>query len=106
MVKQSAWIAAVLAACSSQPTQNVVVAPNVDRHPPPQTSDGRVVGADDRSPERALAEGATTNHLAPGWTADKTGLKFDPKREPAGPEPGATRISTPDAGTEVVPSGD
>jgi hypothetical protein len=97
-----AMVAAVVA-CSG-PTQPVVMAPNVDRHPPAQTSDGRPVGADDKSPERALAEGATTDHLAPGWAAGDKGLKYDPKRDPAGPDPGSTRLEHVDGGAEVVPS--
>lgn len=94
--------AGVAAACTAAP-QPLVIAP-VDRHPPPQTADGEVVGADRKSPERAMAEGATSGHLAPGWTAGDKGLKYDPKRDPRGPDEGATRLEHVDGGTEVVPA--
>jgi hypothetical protein len=95
----------LLAVVSCQrPTEGVVVAPNVDRHPPPQSADGQVIGADRRSPERTLAEGATTDHLAPGWKADEHGLEYDLKRDPAGSDPGSTRLERRDGGAEVVPS--
>ena len=94
--------AGVVLACTAAP-QPVLITP-VDRHPPPQTSNGHVVGADEKSPERALAEGATTGHLAPGWTAGDEGLKYDPKRDPAGPDPGSTRLEHVDGGAEVVPA--
>jgi len=86
------------------PTQSVVVAPSIDRHPPPQSSDGEVIGANRKSPERSLAEGASSDHLAPGWKADERGLEYDPKRDPAPPDQGSTRLSR-DGGTEAVPSG-
>jgi hypothetical protein len=92
----------VIAACSGAP-QPVLAAP-VDRDPAQQTSNGEVLGADQKSPERALAEGATTGHLAPGWTAGgDQGLKYDPKRDPTGPDPGSTRLEHVDGGAEVVP---
>jgi hypothetical protein len=98
-------VALAIALGCAPSTGGVVVAPNVDRHPPPQSSDGRVIGADEKSPERSLAEGATTDHLAPGWKADEHGLEYDPKRDPAGSDPGSTRLSRQDGGAEVVPSG-
>jgi hypothetical protein len=55
--------------------------------PPPQTSDGQVVGVDNRPPEDRLAEGASSDGLAPGWSADQEGLEFDPKRPPRGTTP-------------------
>jgi len=88
----------------ARPTEGVVVAPNVDRHPPPQSSDGEVIGADRKSPEHSLAEGVSTDHLAPGWKADEHGLEYDPKRDPAGRDPGSTHLSHQDGGAEVVPS--
>jgi hypothetical protein len=94
-----------LALGCARPTEAVVVAPNVDRHPPPQSADGRVIGVNDKSPERSLAEGATTDHLAPGWKGDEHGLEYDPKRDPAGSDPGSTRLMRHDGGAEVVPSG-
>jgi len=93
-----------LAAACQKPTEGLVVAPNVDRHPPPQSSDGQVIGADQKSPQRTLAEGVTTDHLAPGWKADEHGLEYDPKRDPAGSDPGSTRLEHRDGGAEVVPS--
>ena len=94
----------VAAASCQRPGEGVVVAPNVDRHPPPQSADGQVIGADRKSPERTLAEGVTTDHLAPGWKADEHGLEYDPKRDPAGSDPGSTRLEHRDGGAEVVPS--
>lgn len=89
----------------ARPTEGVVVAPNIDRHPPPQSAaDGEVIGADRKSPEHSLAEGASTDHLAPGWKADEQGLEYDPKCDPAGHDPGSTHLSHQDGGAEVVPS--
>jgi len=96
----AASVAAVVA-CTGAP-QPALITP-IDRQPPPQTSDGEVVGADRKPPERALAEGATPGHLAPGWTAGDEGLKYDPKRDPTGPDEGATRLEHVDGGAEVVP---
>ena len=92
--------ACVVAACAAAP-QPALIAP-VER-PATTTSDGHVLGADEKSPERAMAEGATSGHLAPGWTAGDKGLKYDPKRDPAGPDDGATRLEHVDGGAEIVP---
>jgi hypothetical protein len=48
------------------------------------TSDGETVGADRRGPSDKLHEGATTSGPAPGWSAGKAGLTFDPKRRTGG----------------------
>lgn len=104
LVVQLAGAALVTAFACARPGEGVVVAPNIDRHPPPQSSDGEVIGANRKSPERSLAEGVSTDHLAPGWKADEKGLEYDPKRDPAGRDPGSTHLSHEDGGAEVVPS--
>ena len=55
--------------------------------PPPQTSDGQVVGVDNRPPEDRLEEGASTDGPAPGWSIDEHGVKYDPERPPRGTTP-------------------
>lgn len=55
--------------------------------PPPQTSDGQVVGADNRPPEDRLNEGASTAGPAPGWSVDEHGVKYDPERPARGTTP-------------------
>jgi hypothetical protein len=70
-------------ACSSNP-DGPVRSPARDYPPQPtRTSDGQVLGADGKTPDALLEESATTDHLAPGWTADEHGLKYNPTR-PAG----------------------
>jgi len=62
--------------------------------PPPQTSewDGEVIGADHQAPADQLAEGAqfvvrpgdeqpARIELAPGWSADRTGVSYSRERE-------------------------
>jgi hypothetical protein len=78
-----------------------VVAPGLDNHPPAQTSDGRVIGADEKSPQHLLAEQGTSAHPAPGWKIDRNGISYDPKRQP-GEAKGATTITQLDGGTETV----
>ena len=55
--------------------------------PPPQTSDGQVLGADNRAPEDRLQEGPSTDGPAPGWSIDEHGVKYDPERPPRGTTP-------------------
>jgi hypothetical protein len=76
--------------------------PHLDNHPAAQTSDGRTVGADDKSPQHLLAEQGTSSHPAPGWKVGPNGVSYDPKRSPDEPK-GATKIMLPDAGVETVP---
>lgn len=73
----------VVGACASNPDGPVRSPARDYPSQPPRTSDGQVVGADNKAPGELLEESATTDHLAPGWTADEHGLKYDPKR-PAG----------------------
>ncbi|HEY3494576.1 MAG TPA: hypothetical protein VGK73_07815 [Polyangiaceae bacterium] len=76
-------IVLLASACSSN-QEGPVRSPARDYpHQPPRTSDGQVLGADGKAPGELLEESATTDHLAPGWTADEHGLKYNPKR-PAG----------------------
>jgi len=97
-------IAALLFASCERPSDTGAATPGLDQNPPAQTSDGRVVGADDKSPQHLLAEQGTTAHPAPGWKIDRNGVAYDPKRGPSEAK-GATRISEPDGGVDVVPSG-
>jgi hypothetical protein len=92
---------AVLAIACVRATEGAPEAPKSDGHPPPQTSDGRVLGADDKSPERALAEQPTTAHPAPGWKLEPDGLSYDPKRPPVD-DKGSTRHAGPDAGADAA----
>jgi len=52
--------------------------------PPPQTSDGLVVGADNRDPADTLATGVTTDGLAPGWSLRDGKPVYDPNARVAG----------------------
>lgn len=55
--------------------------------PPPRTSDGQVVGADNVPPEDKLQQGphgGSENGLAPGWRSDEKGLHHDPKQRTGG----------------------
>jgi hypothetical protein len=92
---------AMLAFACSRATEGAAEAPKSDGSPPPQTSDGRVVGADDKSPERALAEQPTTSGPAPGWKLEPDGLSYDPKRPPV-EDKGSTHHVGPDAGADAA----
>ena len=91
-------VAALASACS-RPSDAEVQAPAPDRHPPPQTSDGRVVGADGKSPAQTLAEQPSTAHPAPGWKLERDGVSYDPKR-PTVEDRGSTHL--PDAGADAA----
>jgi hypothetical protein len=95
-----ASVAALAYACRP-PGEEAIEAPKVERHPPPHTSDGRVVGADDKSPERSLAEQPTTSGPATGWKLEPDGVSYDPKRS-TGEDKGSTRITPPDAGADAA----
>src|SRR6266851_1152909 len=60
--------------------------PALDYQPPPPESaaDGQPVGADRVSPSDKLGQGVTTSGPAPGWSADKTGPTYDPKKRVGG----------------------
>lgn len=83
------WLLAVplalaTACAANTPTDGPVRSPRNDYpHPPAQTSDGMVVGADNRAPDVLLEERGGTGKGAPGWTIDEHGVSYDPKR-PAG----------------------
>ncbi|MET0793644.1 MAG: hypothetical protein ABW061_19145 [Polyangiaceae bacterium] len=54
--------------------------PALDYAPPaPTTADGDTVGADRRGPGDKSHEGVTSDGPAPGWSANKKGLSYDPK---------------------------
>ena len=67
-------------ACAPQPQgQRPLRSPTRDYPaPPPQTSDGEVVGADRRSPADALVTGPTNEGLAPGWKLDDGKPSYEP----------------------------
>jgi hypothetical protein len=92
----------LVASTCQRPNDGSAAVPHLDDHPPAQTSDGRTVGADDKSPQHLLAEQGTSAHPAPGWKIGPNGVSYDPKRSPDEPK-GATKITLPDAGVETVP---
>jgi hypothetical protein len=94
---------AFLASTCERPSDGGAAVPRLDNHPPAQTSDGRIVGADNKSPQELLAEQGTSAHPAPGWKIDKHGVAYDPKRESGEPK-GSTKIAQPDGGAETVPA--
>lgn len=53
-------------------------------HPPAQTSDGEVVGADRVSPADKLEQGPTGDRPAPGWSLDEGQPKYNPKDQVGG----------------------
>jgi hypothetical protein len=68
--------------------------PALDYQPPAPESaaDGQAVGADGVSPADKLGQGVSTSGPAPGWSADKTGPTYDPKKQVGGnvdPPPGS-----------------
>jgi hypothetical protein len=75
-------------ACGGTQAEAPLRSPSQDyRPPPPNTADGKVVGADGVPPGDRLEEGAqvgTEPGLAPGWKADEHGLHHDPKRRVGG----------------------
>jgi len=52
--------------------------------PPPTTSDGRVVGVDNKSPGDHIAENASSRGAAPGWNFQKNRPLYDPRRRVGG----------------------
>jgi hypothetical protein len=99
-----ALVGACWLAFACAPASSGAIVPKGEGVPPPHTADGRVVGADNKSPQQLLSEQGTTAHAAPGWKVDKKGVSYDPKRAPGGPDQGATRLETADGGTETVPA--
>jgi len=91
-----------LASMCQRTNDGSAAVPHLDNHPPAETSDGRTVGADDKSPQHLLAEQGTSSHPAPGWKIGPNGVSYDPKRSPDEPK-GATKITLPDAGVQTVP---
>jgi hypothetical protein len=103
LVRVPVLVAALFLASTCQRTNDGGAAvPHLDNHPPAETSDGRTVGADDKSPQHLLAEQGTSSHPAPGWKIGPNGVSYDPKRSPDEAK-GATKIVLPDAGAETVP---
>lgn len=92
----------LLASTCQRTSDSSAAVPHLDNHPPAETSDGRIVGADDKSPQHLLAEEGTTAHPAPGWKIGPNGVSYDPKRSPDETK-GSTKIVLPDAGVETVP---
>jgi len=86
----------LLAACG-QGGSAPLRSPSLDYSPPaPSTADGDTVGADRRGPADKMHEGVTSDGLAPGWDASKTGLTSDPKRRVGGAiDPPPTNGSSP-----------
>jgi hypothetical protein len=75
----------LLAGCTQSGSAAPVRSPSLDYAPPAvATSDGETVGADRRAPADKLHEGVTTGGPAPGWSAGKPGLTFEPKHRVGG----------------------
>jgi hypothetical protein len=78
----------LVSACSPAASDAPLRSPSRDYRPPaPSTSDGRIVGADGVDPRDRLEEGPAVgreNGAAPGWTVDKKGPRFDPKKRVGG----------------------
>ncbi|MEP7052843.1 MAG: hypothetical protein ABJB12_20930 [Pseudomonadota bacterium] len=73
----------MLCACASSGAP--VRSPALDYEPPaPTTADGDTVGADRTGPGDKLHQGVTNTAPAPGWSADKDGVTYDPKRRTGG----------------------
>lgn len=93
-------LAALVVACAPTETEAPLRSPTRDYPPPPpREPDGRVMGADNLSPEERLEQGAQVGRdpkLAPGWKLDEEKRPtFDPKQRKGGAvEPG------PAGGTE------
>lgn len=76
---------AALAGCKPPARDAPVRSPSLDYpHPPQQTSDGKVVGADNKPPEQHLGENAGSKGAAPGWMIDKNGIRYDPNKRKGG----------------------
>lgn len=60
--------------------------PALDYQPPPPESaaDGEPIGADGVSPGEKLDQGPSTAGPAPGWSVDKGGPEYDPKKRVGG----------------------
>lgn len=59
--------------------------PSLDYRPPsPTTSDGRVVGVDNKPPEDHIAEGPSNKGFAPGWSFGKGKWPYDQRKRVGG----------------------
>jgi hypothetical protein len=69
------------AACAERPaSERPFRSPTVDYPaPPPQTSDGEVVGADRQAPSDKLEAGPSDDGLAPGWHVEDGTPRYDRK---------------------------
>ena len=74
-----------IAACACAPSSSEAPLRSPTRDyplPPPRTTDGQVVGADNVTPDEKLEQGpraGSEEALSPGWKADEKGLHYDPK---------------------------
>lgn len=86
--------------------------------PPPQTSefDGEVIGADRQAPADRLAEGAqivvrpgdeppARIELAPGWSADRSGIAYSRERQQELVRGGTTTQGAPNTGSWQLEDG-
>src|SRR3954465_11205567 len=83
-IMRKQWrVSLLLCACGGSGAP--VRSPALDYEPPaPTTADGDTVGADQTGPGDKLHQGVTSEAPAPGWSADKDGVKYDPKRRAGG----------------------
>jgi hypothetical protein len=81
-----ALLGCLMLVCCNKAQGGAVRSPALDYEPPPPESaaDGQPVGADGVSPGEKLDQGASTSGPSPGWSADKTGPTYDPKRRTGG----------------------
>ena len=79
------WLGGVVLFACSSGSGAPVRSPALDYEPPaPTTADGDTVGADQTGPGDKLHQGVTSEAPAPGWSADKNGPAYDPKRRTGG----------------------
>jgi hypothetical protein len=79
------WLFLTLTMCACASPGGPVRSPALDYEPPaPTTADGDTVGADRSGPGDKLHQGVTSTAPAPGWSADKSGVTYDPKRRVGG----------------------
>lgn len=79
------WLGVLTSGCMEPGRDAPLRSPSNDfRPPPPTTSDGRVVGVDNKAPTDHIAEGATSQGMAPGWEVRRGVPVYDAKRRVGG----------------------
>ena len=79
------WLGCLMLLGCSSGSGAPVRSPTLDYEPPaPTTADGDTVGADQTGPGDKLHQGVTSSAPAPGWSAGKDGVTYDPKQHTGG----------------------